>query len=450
MSLPIVSATVTFEGGYLAVQIHTNAFGTAKTRALLNLAEFHPLTAASTDAALFDLLDFCVTYYTLDRSVKRPIDGWARRFVINFPVSKSRLDVWRRSRTLISEWLLALTGDIVEVVPLERDSTAAHHERPAVLPLEEPANKVVLLSDGLDSLCGFDKAMRTADSGVVAASVITKGSRRKRIELIRRSLTGPDGRQARLFCTTTRLFQEHKIKEKSQRSRTVLALVTGLTIARTLDATVVECNENGVGLLNLPIPDLQYGAMSSQVLQPAHLPLWDLIATTFLESDIRIVYPNQFRTKAQMVESLSPVARDLIAVTFSCDAEYRKKGAGVLHCGTCGSCRIRQLAVDLGGPGLADAPYANVMMSSGSDAFSRLSYHASLLERALDASDPWFSLVRLQPELRDVPNCESQRLIRLGSAAVLQHQNAIKRDTVRLLRRHVDEFGAWNGGRHVA
>jgi hypothetical protein len=446
VSVPQVSAHVRFDGHRMALDVDRGVYGPSSVRALLDAENLHPLTAYSTDAGLFELLDFCIAYYALDRSTLRPRGGWAREMVVRFPVR--RLDLWRQHSALLREWLLALTGDIVEVVPVVRAESGSHHDRDPVLSLDEHVEIVALLSDGLDSLCGVDSVARSSQHFALA-SVITAGSRYKRIEQIVGLARGLGDREIQHHIVRTNLHQEHKIKEKTQRSRTVLAIVTGLTVAAALNASFVESYENGFGLLNLPIPDLQYGAMSSQVLQPAHLLLWDRVSRAFFGRTIALRYPNRFRTKAEMINPLSLAAQRLVPITSSCDSEYRKKGVGVLQCGLCGSCRFRQLAIARSGIDIFGDVYADQQMNKEPDAIARLYYHASLLARALDSADSWTALTKLQPELRHVPYSDDGRL-QLSELEMNIHRNDLREQTMALLRRHIQELRAWEGLTHAA
>jgi hypothetical protein len=425
----------------MLVSTDADPFAEPTINALLDLERLHPLTARTSDPVCFELLDFIVAFYALDRSFRRPYDGWARHFIINFPVA--RVELWRRYAGLIREWLLAMTGDIVEVIPVSRKTGAVHHDREPMLALAAPVDVVGLLSDGLDSLCGVDAAVRDGSRRVALATVSTSGTRMRRIQQVAAFASRTAGYRIEHLCFGTKLYRKRKVKEKTQRSRTVLAVVTGLSAAYALGAPVVESYENGHGCLNLPIPDLQYGAMSNQVLQPRFLPLWDRIVRTFFEAKIIIRYPNRFLTKAQMVAALSCEATSLVRdATFSCDAEAREPG-GILHCGMCGSCGHRRLSIAMSGRAIPDARYAMRQTSKREpDAEVRMRYHAELLSAALGRPDPWTGLLELQPELYGVVEAEDERAPRTEAA---RWRDEAREGTLALLQRHVREVAAWRG-----
>lgn len=440
MSLQPTIAGVHFNGHTIGVELETDPFGGKEIIARFDAHRLHPFTVQASNPNLFDLLDFCVAFNALDRFTTRPDEGWSRRFVIRMPVSDPAL--WKRHSSLVNEWIYALTNDEVEVVPIVRNSGGAQHGRHPNLTLDDPVDVIGLVSDGLDSLCGVDAALQNRDRRYAWASVIagTRGPKIRRIVDLSRAIA-----KQRLLHLTTDLKLKHgnKAREKTQRSRTVVAVVMGMAAAQAMSANTVECYENGIGLLNLPVPDIQFGAMSTQVLQPKHLPLWDRISSAFFGRTIELSFPNRFKTKSEMIRALSPEACNLLPQTFSCDAEARMKNGRVLHCGMCGSCRFRQLAI-FDADCRNDATYAFIVREESKvDAGHLLRYHARLLGEALASTDPWRSLCLLQPELRGADASDDCRLRNRDYQSVSMHRALLQRLTVALISRHVDSVSKW-------
>jgi hypothetical protein len=422
----------------MLVELSTHVFGTEIVRAVLDVDDIHPLTTAASDPSTFELLDLAVALYVLDRSVRVRVGRIRRSFALHLPVA----DVvrWRRIIPLVGEWYEALTGDAVEVVPIERGAAVGeHHRRESNFGFEGGVDVIGLLSEGLDSLCGADGVIHR-DERIALASVITNPKRSSQIDTIKTALAAAHDGELLHYALATRLRRRRKVREKSQRSRTVLALITGMTIAHALGAGRVECYENGFGLLNLPVPDLQYGPMSSQVLNPRHLPLWDRLSRAFFGPTIEIVFPNRYRTKAEMVSRLSEPGRRLVSQTSSCDRLLRLP-EGVIHCGTCGSCRYRQLSVALCGASINDVPYAYQHVGDGPDAELVLRYHARMLGIALSQPNAWDALVRLHPEISTLPFSEDGRGDKRESDD--GRRNRIRQGTLDVLRRHVEELQQW-------
>lgn len=431
-------ARVRFEQDTIRVHVKRDPFGALELVANINARSLHPFCDRANHDWLFELVDFVSAYYALDRFTARPRNGWCRPFTIEYPVRADRVDVWRFNAPLIKEWLLALTGDIVDVVPMPWEGDALRYDH-LVLQLDGKVDAVGLISDGLDSLCGLDVAARF-DRNMAWASVFA-GHKGKRIrEMI--GAVAPSHAHHHYHMTMD-LANGNEDKEQTQRSRTVLAIVMGMTLAYALESPAVECYENGMGLLNLSIPDLQFSGMSSQVLNPSHLPLWDRVSRAFFEQTIELRFPNRFRTKGEMLKLLSQNALERIESSFSCDAEERVKDKGVLHCGTCGSCRVRQLALDSAGLVEYDADYAGVRRDPHVNTERLMRYHASLLAEALASGDPWRSLCRMQRELRNVPFSDERRVTHEAS-------EYLRQKTMDLLRRHVLEIGRWTAISSVA
>ena len=433
--------SVRFEGKHICVDVDSDAFGSKNLVARFDASKLHPFTPSASDKGLFDLLDFCIAFYALDRSTPRPSDGWSRRFVMRLPVSDP--DLWRRHMTLIRDWAYALTNDEMEVIPVPRRADGEHHDRQPHLAVENACDTVGLVSDGLDSLCGVDAAIRERSRRIAWASVVggSKGPQIDRVVAMSREIAG---RRLPHFTINTSLSQRrHKAREKTQRSRTVLAIVMAFTTAHAIGANSVECYENGIGLLNLPVPDLQFGAMSTQVLQPKFLPLWDRISKAFFGHLIELRFPNRFETKSEMIRGLSERGLVLLPKTFSCDASERSKKSNVVHCGTCGSCRFRQLAIFDAGVD-CDANYAFVRRKNMKlDAAHLLHYHARLLGEAVASDDPWAELCRLQPELRGIELSDDLRLENRSANAARDHQQSIKLRTIELIKRHTAAVARW-------
>lgn len=432
---------VRFDGNNICVDVESDAFGAKELVARFDASRLHPFTPSAAEKGLFDLLDYCIAFYALDRSTPRPNAGWTRRFVLRLPVSDP--DLWRQHLGLIREWTYALTNDEMELIPVPRRGEGQHHDRQQSLSLDGQYDAVGLVSDGLDSLCGVDATIRRSDRRLAWASVVSglKGPKIKRIVEMSREVAALSIPH---FTITTSLSQRrHKAREKTQRSRTVLAVAMALTAAHAVGASFIECYENGIGLLNLPVPDLQFGAMSTQVLQPKHLPLWDRISKAFFGHEIQLRFPNRFVTKSEMIRALSERGRSMLPRTFSCDAPERVKKSKVLHCGYCGSCRFRQLSIFDAGDD-EDVVYAFVRRQDPKlDAAQLLHYHARLLGEAIASADPWTSLCRLQPELKGVEFSDDLRISARDSGSIQGVQQAIRESTIDLIRRHVLAVARW-------
>jgi hypothetical protein len=217
----------------------------------------------------------------------------------------------------------------------------------------------------------------------------------------------------------------------------MLAEAAGLTVSAVYESDSIVVSENGIGILNLPIPGIQTQHESSQVLHPANLESWRLISETLI-GGARIVYPNRYRTKGQIIRDLPEDMRMLIRNTISCDRPQRFDSFE--PCGVCSSCRYRQVSLfaatcdQYDGPCTSRAPKSAVF-----DPVDLMLLQARTLSDALATSDPWKSLNETYPTLRTV--------IDESDATARAHQMF---STIQMLRRHVDEVTSWKGHAHAA
>lgn len=394
-----------------------------------------PLTDVVAEAPhLTELFEFFLVLYTVDRVVARRSQHWRRDFLVRFPVTD--LAAWRSVATDLSTLIWDSMGDAVEFAFAQRGRV---HERfsQTNLALEEPRPTAVsLLSDGLDSLCGAFALLRQRPEERLAFVSITTNSRKQnRIGVVRDALQ----RRSRnvTFCAANLyLSSPPRAQELTQRSRTMLAIAAGLTVAAGYGATTVHVAENGLGVLNLPVPGLQMRHHSSQVLHPANRRLWRCVASRLLGSG-DLSFPNRFRTKGEMCrDALRDGGTELIRSTSSCDRPDRFDPSD--NCGRCGSCLVRKIALSnarLAGHDVIYSSRPPREQPAPYDAATVQRYHAGVLNGLLAGPDPWPALVREHPTLLNV--------FAADEAAEVPHLRA---ETIALLRRHereVHEYQGW-------
>ena len=384
-----------------------------------------PLTQISNAPHLLELFELCLALYAADRLIKRPPQSWGREIEVAFPFSK--VGRWIDSRRLVEQLFYQTTGDKVILLPQERQAGETHADsRTQVFQLEHPERpSVALLSDGLDSLCGALQALEERDGTIAFVSLITNPARQARINTIRAWIEQNYRGRVAFHQVGFHLLRPPKAQEQTQRFRTILAIAAGLTVCSAYGAEALTISENGIGILNLPVPNFQTQHESSQVLHPSNLELWQLVSSR-TSGGARIDYPNRFRTKAEMCIRLPARARELIKVTSSCDSPQRIDN--ISDCGVCGSCQIRQVALRTAGLSSYDKAYLQEpRFSMRFEPRQILRYHARVLEECMRGGD-WASLARLQPTLAtsvDMPTASER-------AHVIS-------TTLDLLRRHTAE-----------
>lgn len=399
-------------------------------------ALLRPFAQPGVEPWLTELFEFALAYYTVDRLVKRKA-SWPREFEIKFPAI--RFDLWSQASGLVSDMLQATTGDIVHVVPQQRRQQHMHSDdRHLFFSLQSEAPPGIgLLSDGLDSLCGAWSAAKTSSNRYAFLSVLTNPSRMNRIHRVRSSLRSSFGGRIAFHEVDLRLHKPPRYQEQTQRSRTVLALVSGLTVAAGYGSRELDIYENGFGLLNPPAPGLQVPHESSQVLNPAHKSHWSVLARRFL-GDVSLNYRNRWYTKGEMCSSAPFSARDLIRCTSSCDSPSRVDP--ILDCGTCGSCILRKVALATANLTDYDIKYReHYPRRRAFDAATVLPYHARKLLQALDDIDPWPALISLQPTIGPSIDADNQ----INRAPAIDA-------TLSLIRRQALEIVRWESLQNAA
>ena len=406
-------------------------------RAAYSTSLLRPFTQLGGEPWLTELFEFALGYYTADRIVKRSVN-WSREFEITFPVL--RLEAWSRASQPLSELLEWTTGDVVHVVPSKRDNRQIHSDdrsQPFMLQSQIP-NGVGLMSDGLDSLCGVCNVLDNCTDNYAFLSVLTNPGRNYRIQHIQSQLRSQFGDRLAFHEVDLHLKKPPKYQEQTQRSRTILAIVAGLTVAAGYGSCDLDIYENGFGLLNPPVPNVQVPHESSQVLNPAHRHLWYAVARDLL-GDISIKYVKRWSTKSEMCLQLPEYAQPLISHTSSCDSPSRT--SAVIDCGTCGSCVLRRIAITTANLTQHDVPYREYRPKHRAyDAATVLRYHAGKLLEAVNELDPWPALVRLQPTIGPSVSSEKDSTARTHAVD----------STLDLIRRQARDILSWGNMRNAA
>lgn len=406
-------------------------------RAAYSTMLLRPFTQLGGEPWLTELFEFALGYYTADRIVKRSVN-WPREFEITFPVM--RLEAWSRAKQSLSELLEWTTGDIVQIVPTKRDQHQIHSDdRSQSFKLQPQSPRGVgLMSDGLDSLCGVCNVLDHFPDNYAFLSVITNPGRNYRIQRIQSQLRSQFSDRVAFHEVDLHLRKAPKYQEQTQRSRTVLAIAAGLTVAAGYGSRDLDIYENGFGLLNPPVPNVQVPHESSQVLNPAHQNLWRAVARDLL-GDISINYASRWSIKSEMCLQLPAYARTLISDTSSCDSPSRT--SGVIDCGTCGSCVLRKIAITTANLNQYDVQYREYRPKGRAyDPETVLRYHAEKLLAALSEPDPWPALVRLQPTIGLSVSSEKDSTARAHAVD----------STLDLIRRQARDILSWGNMRNAA
>jgi len=308
---------------------------------------------------LVDLLEVGSYVYSADCSTRRgeqwtdekSTEPWGRDFAFVIPVREP--DFWSSSEisSLLAEVLSFLSNDKYTFAFVRLDHDRSQQEyfefgEPEDWAFHSP-ERVLMFSGGLDSLAG---AVETARSG-------------GRLVLVsHRPVSTLSSRQQKLFSQLQTEFPNQLIhvpvwinkderfgQEPTQRTRSFLYAALGTVVAESVQAGGVRFFENGIVSLNLPVADEALRARASRTTHPVALHLLKSLCSAVTGRDFAVDNPYLFKTKTDVVMSLSAnQAAHLIPYTCSC-AHLMFKSKTQWHCGSCSQCIDRRFAIAAAG-----------------------------------------------------------------------------------------------------
>lgn len=304
---------------------------------------------------LMDFLEIASYVFTADCSTVRDEwtdtkreEPWGRNLAFLIAVREPQFWETPTVKGLMLELLRFLSDDnySFQFVPLESDRKAQtpyfEFNDKDDWPFYQP-ERVLMFSGGLDSLAGI---VETAASGG------------KSILISHRPVSTLYARQKKLFDELNKKFPRQLIhipvwinkderfsREPTQRTRSFLFAALGTLVAQSADARGIRFYENGILSVNLPVAEEVLRARASRTTHPVALHLLSSLAAAVTERELPIDNPFLFKTKTEVVQSLSTHgATDLIALTCSC-AHLMFQSGKKRHCGSCSQCIDRRFAV---------------------------------------------------------------------------------------------------------
>ncbi|MDX3854227.1 hypothetical protein [Streptomyces sp. AK02-01A] len=291
-----------------------------------------------------DLLRIAAAAYLADRHVRRP--GTFSR-TIDLTVHVVDPAMWNaRQGEQVAQLLSWLTGDRwnLQAVPAARAVGQRH--------TLAPADDVMLLSGGLDSLCGAadhlgDDAERIYVSHYDGSTAIRRAQRTAGAWL--QSRVEPPIRQYRLG-----FHQTGPAQESSSRSRSLLFAALATAVAATVSSPQVTVPENGFTSINPPLTPARGGALSTRSTHPGTFARINCILAA-TEIPVTISNPYAFLTKGELLDRAHARAgASLLAIaaeTLSCsklDGGYYIGGNANYNCGLCVACLVRRASFTTG------------------------------------------------------------------------------------------------------
>ncbi|MEU6674544.1 hypothetical protein [Streptomyces sp. NPDC046925] len=295
------------------------------------------LIGAPPEAAA-DLVRIAVAAYLADRRVRRP-NTFVRS--IDLTVHTVNPEPWNAGPgQRIEELLQWITGDLWQLHAVPATAT---DQRRTSLPM---ADDVMLLSGGLDSLCGaadhlHDGIDRLHLSHCDGATAVRAAQTR--------AVSWLHGlRTDSLRHLTVKVCQTGTPADSTSRSRSLLFAALAVATAASTSSPQVTVPENGFTSINPPLTTARGGALTTRSTHPG---TFERLNNLLKDADIpvRISNPYLQATKGELLarahERVGDSLLSAAARTLSCgklDGARYKGGNANLNCGLCVACLVRR------------------------------------------------------------------------------------------------------------
>jgi 7-cyano-7-deazaguanine synthase in queuosine biosynthesis len=296
-----------------------------------------------------DLLKFAAAVYCADRLSVRP-GTWTRSIDLRVPVRD--VEAWNGVLGDLTEAIAFLSGDRWR---FEVGSSSALARVPQEL--SPTVDAVCLFSGGLDSFTGALELLAQGKNVCLVGHYEAGQAPQAQVDLFRalarrfkdqhlllRQLflrpAPPAGRQSRPLPAD---------REASQRSRSLLFLAAGLTVAAGYGPNVpLYIPENGFIGINVPLTPARSGSLSTRTTHPYFMARFAECAK-HLGITNRIVNPYKVMTKGEILvacsdqETLRALARRTLSCAHPEASRYARREQG--NCGYCFPCLIRRASM---------------------------------------------------------------------------------------------------------
>lgn len=304
-----------------------------------------------------DLLVLASHVHAADTRIARGSDsqdGWTRELRLVVPVANP--DLWWGAAPILTRMLNFLTGDRWTLGFRSRPSRFEQMApvRPNRL-FGSPFERVQLFSGGLDSLIGAIDALAAGRTPLLvshAGEGATSDSQTRLFDALKARFPASTVRRLRLWMAFPDGFVAGTAGENTTRGRSFLFFSLGAFAGSGLGREfVLQCPENGLIAINVPLDPVRLGALSTRTTHPFYIARWNQ-ALEALGIAGRIENPYWAQTKGEMVKRCAD--RDLLArlapVSLSCasPSKGRWQGLGTQHCGYCLPCLIRRGSLTVG------------------------------------------------------------------------------------------------------
>jgi 7-cyano-7-deazaguanine synthase in queuosine biosynthesis len=292
-----------------------------------------------------DLVVLLGTIAFVDRAIRRRRSAtWTRSFDLSLPVHD--LERWRAPSVAesLTDLLSHATGDAWSISFRQRRS---RDERALQLRLKlrgqqaSAAPVVIPFSGGIDSWAAIRAAQQSSED-IWLVSTMTNTALAKLVERVRQY----SAKRVRGLVLPIAFHDLPPGSEPTYRTRTIMFFSLAALAAKQAGATRILIGENGQGALgsSLITLGLEHPFVS---LHPSLTARLAHFLGVLWERPIRFEHPFLFHTKAEMIEQAVASGAAGLATTFSCsyNTTRHRQLAERVHCGICGNCMLRRLAV---------------------------------------------------------------------------------------------------------
>ena len=304
-----------------------------------------------------DLLIFAAHVHAADTRIARlsdAQDGWTRELRLVVPVADPAL--WWGAAPILTRMLNFLTGDrwMLGFRARPRRFVLMAPARRARL-FEPPYDRLQLLSGGLDSLIGAIDALSAGRTPLFishAGEGATSDAQSRLYDTLKARFPGRGFERLRLWMAFPDDLVACTKGENTTRGRSFLFFALGGFAGSAFGRDfVLQCPENGLIAINVPLDPVRLGALSTRTTHPFYIARWNQ-ALQALGISGRIENPYWDKTKGEMVANCANGAllRELAPISLSCasPSKGRWQGLGTQHCGYCLPCLIRRASLATG------------------------------------------------------------------------------------------------------
>lgn len=214
----------------------------------------------------------------------------------------------------------------------------------------------ILFSGGVDSFAGALELLvaRGRDSVQLASHVtgnpVTRRSQDDLISYLEMRFKGAVNRIAVRSGGRNKgkcVFPSDAEREETQRTRSFMYLsVAALAARRSGHSELVLIAENGQMAIHLPLSVARIGAFSTHTAHPEFVAQAASFFSRILASELSVSNPYVYKTKSEVVATISIADRAALGQSVSCWRGARVPSFN--HCGDCVPCLVRRIGIPAG------------------------------------------------------------------------------------------------------